>query len=147
MKGQMLIEVLLALGFGALVLLAIANAVIGGLSNTQLASSQNQATLFAQQALEIVRDIKNKSSWSSFVGTYATPSPRTFCLPENDTTPNSGSCQAQDRIDGFFKREIVFALVNSNSSKIRVTVTVSFTDNKGVHKSELISVFTDWKEQ
>lgn len=144
MRGQILLEVLWALVFGALVLLAMTNAVLGGLSNTQLANSQNQATNFAQQALEIVRDIKNKSSWTEFVGTYATPSPKTFCLPKNDTTPNSGSCAELDRIDEFFKREIVFSQVSS--SKVQVAVTVSWTSKDEVHKSELISVFTDWNK-
>lgn len=146
-NGQTLLEVLVALGVGIFILTAMTSAILGSLANAQFSKNQNLATLYAQQGMEIVRDIRN-TDWSNFYNTYTSASPTTFCLPKGGTSPNSGSCLPADYIDGFFKREIKFARDALDPiNKIQVTATVSFTDSKGEHKSELVSVFTNWNVQ
>lgn len=155
-SGQTLLEVLAALGVGVVVLVAIVSAVLSSLSNAQFSKNQNLATQYGQQGMEIVRSIKN-NSWSSFYNTYTGTSITPFCLPKDDTTPNSGLCQPGDKIDGFFTRELRFergCIVSPCNTtnpddpnlKIQVKATVSFTDSKGTHQSELISYFTNWRQ-
>lgn len=135
-RGQTLLEVLAALGAGIVILIAITSAVLSSLSNAQFSKNQNLATLYAQQGMEMMRDLRNKD-WNSFASRNGS-----FCLLPSGILV-SGLCGTADYIDGIFKRAVVFETVSSGK---RVTVTVSFTDSKGEHKSELISVFTNWRQ-
>lgn len=147
-RGQTLLEILVALGTGVVVLLALSTTVLTSLNSTQYSKNQNLATLYAQQGLEIVRGIK-QTDWNSFYTNY-TPaggvvgSSSSFCLPKDDTTPNPGSCGVAV-IDGVYKRDIKFEILEVGT-RVKTTETVSFTDSKGEHKSELVTVFTDWQE-
>lgn len=146
-KGQTLLEVLTALAVGVLVLVGMTSVILGSLTNTQFSKNQNLATLYSQQGMEIMRDIRN-TSWSTFYNTYTSTSTMTFCLPGGSTTPKAGFCGLVDYVDGVFKREIKFTRDTIDpAGKIQVVTTVSFTDSKGEHKSELISVLTNWNVQ
>lgn len=147
MKGQTLLEILVALGTGVVVLLALSTVVLSSLSAAQFSKNQNLATLYAQQGMEIVRSIK-QTNWDSFYTNYTAAGGNvgvasSFCLPKDDTTPNVGIC-TNPVIDGVYKRDIKFEILEVGS-KVRTTVIVTFTDSKGDHKSKLITVFTNWQ--
>ncbi len=144
-KGQSLIEVVVALGVAVAVLVAITSTVLTSLYNSQFSKNQNLATLYGQQGMEIVRDLKNRS-WTDFYNHTAQQGATTYCLPQSGVlNQNPGSCQQNELLNGLFRREIVFIRMTDNpSGKVQVTTTVSFTDSKGEHKSELISIFTSW---
>lgn len=135
--GQTLLEVLVALSVGVLVLVAMTAVILSSLSNAQFSKNQNLATLFAQQGMEMVRDLRNKN-WTSFAAYDGF-----YCLAKDGSLTAGSNCAGN--IDGFFTRQIRFE--NLAVDKRRITVTVSFTDSKGEHKSELISIFTNWNVQ
>lgn len=139
-KGQTLLEVLVALGVGIFILTAMTGAILSSLANAQFSKNQNLATLYSQQGMEIVRDIRNKD-WTTFA-TYN----ESYCLAK-DGSLTAGTCV--DKIDGLFTRQLKFENPDApvDNGKRRVTVTVTFTDSKGEHKSELVSVFTNWNVQ
>lgn len=145
MKGQSLIEVLVALGVAVAVLTAIASTVLTSLYNAQFSKNQNLATLYGQQGMEVVRDLKNRS-WTDFYSRTAQQGTTTYCLPQSGVlNQNPGSCQPQELLDSHFRREVGFIrLPDDPSNKVQVTATVTFVDSKGEHKSELISIFTNW---
>ncbi|MBI2195691.1 MAG: hypothetical protein HYU48_01445 [Candidatus Levybacteria bacterium] len=70
-KGQTLIEALIGLAVAVAIISAIVIAVISSLSNAQLTKNQNQANHYAQEGMEIVRQIRN-SSWTSFTNLSST---------------------------------------------------------------------------
>ena len=136
-RGQTLLEVLVALSVGILVLTAMTGAVLSSLANAQFSKNQNLATLYAQQGMENMRDLRNKN-WTSFSGYDGF-----YCLAKDGSLTAGSSCSGN--IDGFFARQIMFE--NLAVDKRRITVTVSFTDSKVNHQSQLISVFTNWNVQ
>ena len=66
-KGQSLLEVVIILGVTALVLGALIIAVIVGLKNSQFAQNQAKSTKYAQEALEIIKSIRDRNGVVKFV--------------------------------------------------------------------------------
>lgn len=136
MKGQTIIEVLVALGVVVIVVTAITITVITALSNTQYSKNENLASQYAQQGLEFVRGIRDNSytSFASLSGTY--------CLAKDAISlpaPTSG-CSVPN-IDSTFVRSIIIEQKSPDcvppSSSLapsdyltKVTSSVSWSDGK-----------------
>jgi len=146
--GQTLLEVMIALGAATLVMSAIVVVVISSLSNEQFGISQNQATHFAQEGLDVIRNT-SQSDW----GTFATYNGY-YCLPENGTVPTprtEPSCS--QNLSPSFVREIRIERNNCVSptppttTNGKVTAYVKWSDGKCpvldqyCHKVELTSCF------
>lgn len=92
MKGQTLIEVLVALGVGVLIVSAIAIAILSSLNNAQYSKSQNLASQYAQEGMETVRKIRD-NDWTTFNNYDGS-----YCLDKGTTTlvekepPLAGGC-------------------------------------------------------
>lgn len=136
-KGQTLLEVLVALGVGVAVLVATTNAILSSLTGSDFGKNQTQATQYAQQAMEVVRDLRNREGASFFTRNGS------YCMP-TDSLLTPGTCPSPN-IDNFFTRKIIFDTLGAGRK--RIAVTVSFADSKGTHQSNLISIFTDWNVQ
>lgn len=78
--GQTLVEVLLALGIAVIIITAIISVVIIALSNASFSKNQNLANAFAQEGLEVVRAIRDRS-WTDFDDLR-----RSNCLEQNSRT-------------------------------------------------------------
>jgi Tfp pilus assembly protein PilV len=70
--GQTLIEVLIGLSASAVVMAAIATATLSALSNSDYTRNQNLATNYAQQGMEIVKNLQSidYGTFSSLNGVY-----------------------------------------------------------------------------
>lgn len=77
MKGQTLIEVLIALSIAVVIVTAVAVSVLSALNNAQFTKNQNMATQYVQEGMEIVRNIRN-SNWDSFKNLSGA-----YCLDKN----------------------------------------------------------------
>lgn len=86
MKGQTLIEVLVALAVAALIISAISVTVISSLNNAIFSKNQNLATQYAQEGMETMRKLKN-SNWNTF-NSYgnADGSITYYCLDDGSAT-------------------------------------------------------------
>lgn len=149
MKGQTLIEALAALAVAVAVVSAITIAAINSLNNVQFSKNQNLATSYAQQGMEIVRQIRNRD-WNAFYNLKYIY----YCLPKDATSLTQGvpgsSPVCDVNIDNIFKRQV---LINHNSDcavASKVNVSVFWSDNKCTsgsnlycHKVELVSCFSD----
>ena len=88
-KGQSLIEVLVGMAAVVLIAAAITVATISSLNNSVYSKNQNLATGYAQQGIEIVRNLRDRksSSFTQLNGTY--------CLAKTcdsiDPTANGGT--------------------------------------------------------
>ncbi len=123
MGGQTLIEVLVALGIIGVVASALAGVVIVSLGNTQFSKSQSQASQFAQEGLEIIRQWRD----SDYLAFKNTPS-GTYCLADKAVSldPN---CPVKANLNNFFRSvEIVQSGCSPNVS--RVNVIVAWQDGK-----------------
>lgn len=143
-KGQTLIEALIGLAVAVAIISAIVIAVISSLSNAQLTKNQNQANHYAQEGMEIVRQIRN-SSWTSFTNLSSTY----YCLSANSKTLTVKGVNGCGQNVGIYVREIDIEHNSPSCSGIsRVTVKVAWSDakctdtaNAFCHHASLISCF------
>jgi len=86
-KGQSLVEALIALGVATLIISAMAVAVISSVSNSDYSKYQNQATHYAQQGVDVLRQA-SQSDWAKFIK----PPPNGYsgigCLSDPDPDTN-----------------------------------------------------------
>lgn len=123
-KGQSLIEVLAALGVVVLVLLALITVTTISIRNATFAKNQSLATSYAQELIEEARDLRDSNK-----ETFFTDESLCDLAPDPDSAPP-------------FTLERVCTLVGGD--KMQVLVTVTWTDAKGDHKSELYTELTRW---
>ncbi len=154
--GQTLIEAIAALGVGVVVVTAIVVVVISALNNAQFSKNQNLAAQYAQQGMEIMRQMRD-SDWSSF-SLYGNGS---YCLDKDTTTlfvkdalPVNGCSHGgsnPQNVDVFARRiDIEENSSDCSNSQTKVLVSVSWSDNKCTtsnlycHKVDLVSCFSDF---
>lgn len=146
-KGQSLIEVLVGLATAVLIMGAITTATISALNNAVYSKNQNLATNYAQQGLEIVRNLRDRkySLFNELNGEYCLAKTckqidPTSNDPQDPCGPKSIVCDQNvggENAD-IFVRQVT---VNPNSSSCKdttqqttqgtyVTVNVSWYDAK-----------------
>lgn len=156
MKGQSLVETLVALSVALILLTITTVAITSALSNAQNSKNQGLASDYAQQSLEVVRQMRDASwqNFDTFTGSY--------CMADTCTqlTNAINVCGRKTvscgRNMGTFSREVLFerdhaSCRNSGSSPAgtRVTVTLSWADSKCMsandfcRKVNLVSCFTN----
>lgn len=128
MKGQTLIEALVALGVIAMVVTALAGIVMTSTGNVQFDKNKNLATQHAQEGMEIVRQ-KRDSNYVTFRELSGL-----YCMGESNIITQPSDCNNSVNIDNFFLRMIEITQStcagNSVSNLSNVTVTVSWKDGK-----------------
>ncbi|MBI1919209.1 hypothetical protein HYS29_01330 [Candidatus Microgenomates bacterium] len=157
MKGQTLIEVLLALGTAVVVLSATVVAVLAALNNAQFSKNQSLATQYAQEGMEVMRKMRN-SNWSAFNDLSGS-----YCLAKDDVfldiddskngavlngCSRTGSPSSNPNVDDIYARQVVIAKDSAEcggAGTAKATVSVSWVSNKCTasnlycHKVELVS--------
>lgn len=156
-KGQTLIEALVALAAAVAVVYAISTAVISALSNAQFSKNQVLATQYAQQGIEIVRQIRD-SDWTTF-STYLADVTNYYCLDKNSKSLRPQGLGCGLNADNFI-REVQIQKNSSDcrppspfrtTNAARVTVIVKWSDGKCAagdaycHKVQLASCLSDFQ--
>lgn len=142
--GQTLLEALIALGAAVVIISVMSILVLSSLNNAQFSKKQNQATQYAQQGIEILKNL-SQSNWA----TFASYSSGSYCLSQNSTTLTPIGTGCGQNV-GIFSREIDIAKnstsCNPSTNNALITVIVSWSDNKCTsatdpfcHKVKLIS--------
>lgn len=160
-KGQTLIEVLVALSIGILVIGALSIGMIVSIRNSQFSQSQLQATRYAQEGIDLVRNIRDRngavtstnpvlakftdlwgynfgpSSGLGFIGFFKL----------NQTIPSltrfDNSTSASETLGGNFSRYIIIEDTSSYTTQKLITSKVSWTDSSGYHESNLQTLITN----
>lgn len=142
MKGETLIEVLIALTIAVVVITAIAVLSVSSLSNSQFIKNQEQAGKYAQEGMEIMRALRNNDyvDYGNYTGTY--------CLDKDHELGVSQSSCTTKNIDNVFIRSVTIQQDGGCGVNLaKTTVTVAWTDGKCAsntycHKSILTSCFS-----
>lgn len=141
MKGQTIIEVMVALAVGIVILSAITTAVLTSLNNVRQSSSQDNSGRYATDGLEIVRKMRDTqlAAFKNLNGTY--------CLAESCTSLTSevgASCgkkitTCEETSEGY-QREVT---INKNTSSCAVTPAPQDPSLNGTQ----VSVKVSWKDR
>lgn len=153
-KGQSLIEILLSLATIVVIITAITYAVISSLKNTEFGKDQNLSTSYAQQGLELVRNMRNNdyATFQSLSGLYCLAKKcTTLSANPGDPCGIAGSLGCGQNVDTYVRQITVEQNSGTcNSAGAKVLVTVSWTDtecNKApsvfCHNVSLLSCLTN----
>jgi prepilin-type N-terminal cleavage/methylation domain-containing protein len=121
-QGQTLIEVLVALGIIVVVASALSGLVVTSMGNVRFSKDQSLAAQYAQEGMEIVRDIRD-SDYTAFqnIGNG------TYCLAKNADTLSPNCSNAN--VDNFLRR-VTIAQSGCAVNVARVEVSVAWRDSK-----------------
>ncbi len=128
MKGETLIEVLVALGIIAIVVTALTSVVITSLGNASFGKYQILASQYAQQGIEIVRGIRD----NDYV-TFKNKPSGTYCLDQNSTTLNSTCPATTPNVDNFLRTVTITQSAPAcgpSGNIASVEVSVAWQDSK-----------------
>jgi len=127
-SGQTIIEILIAIGVGALVLTAISASAVITISNAQYAQRKTEALKYLQQGVENVRIDRDTNTWIDFISLSWPPETKTSA---NQTFTITTSVE-DDPEDP------------ENENKRQVTVTVSWDDARGTHEVSSVTKLSQW---
>jgi len=150
-NGQTIIEAVVALVTILLIVTAIAIVIVNGLYNSAFIKNQNEANKYAQQGMELVRNI-HKNDLTAFRDLFIN-SAVVHCIDATTSSIyNSGCTDTVVNVGGFYNRTISFSpggticeSTNTLTSAVKVTVKVKWSSSKCpqnntfCHKSELAS--------
>ncbi len=132
-SGQTLLEALIALATAVVIISAMAAVVLSSLNNAQFSKNQNQATQYAQQGIEFLKN-QGQYNWA-----LITAYPVNNCMPaDNSLSPRVGqSCSPNPNV-GIFLREVIIYqssdsinnTCNPSANSALITVSVGWSDNK-----------------
>lgn len=145
--GQSLIEALLALAFAVVIITAVVIAVITSLNNTTFTKNQNLASQYAQEGIDIARNMRD-SSYAEF---KALPNNKSYCAGADGKLSTDSFCT----VDGFERRVFLDhtgldekGIPRCQAGSSFVASIVSWIDSKctgstACHSVQLDSCFAD----
>jgi len=125
-KGQILIEAILALALAVVIIAAISGAAITSVNNSSFSRDQNQATDYARQGVEVLRQ-QSQTDWT----TFSANANGSYCFGLNNTL-TTGTCSPNIGSNNYFVRQVQITQSSARCSSIatEVSVTVSWADSK-----------------
>lgn len=137
-KGQTLVEVVVVIGVVVLLVTGLIAGTTTSLKSAQSGRIRSQAVSYAQEAIESVRSIRDRS-WSTFMeysGSYCLGSDLIF-------NPSPGTCSVNiTGGENSFTRSVNF---NWQDPKMVITATVSFVEGESTRNVVLETYLTQWK--
>lgn len=138
-SGQTLAEVVVAIG---VIVLLVTGLIVGTsvtLKASQYSKARSQAVQYAQEAVELSRNLRD-SGWTGFFP-YGAVTPISWCLDKAGSwTAMSGACSAN--IDNFYTRQVTFTW---DDPRMKTDVVVSWIDGNKTHTVPISTYFTQWK--
>jgi hypothetical protein len=135
--GQILTELLIALGVATVAVVAMVQLATRSLSNASFSKSQSQATAYASAGGEWLREQRTTLGWDQFV-TKASATGVTYCI--NDLTWVPGTCGTQDIGDTGFSREV--SVVQLSPVLIETTVTTTWEEGIKAFSAKQVTLFS-----
>ncbi|HEX9722599.1 MAG TPA: hypothetical protein VGA53_05075 [Candidatus Paceibacterota bacterium] len=156
-KGGSLVEIIIVAGIIMSSLGAILGLAAFFLATSQVVQQTSQAAALAQEALEIVRNYRDGTSWA--VGLDAVTPGGPYHPVQSGGPPPAWTLVSGSEAISEFTREIQFEEVcrdgnddiapcgfPADPDTVKAVVTVSWTERGRNHEVELVEYFTDWKQ-
>ncbi len=138
-SGQTLAEVVVAIGVVVLLVTGLVFGTTITLKASQYGKARSQAVQYAQEAIEIVRILRD-NGWTTFRA-YGDVMPIPWCLDKSGVwTPLSGACSTN--IDNYYTRQVTLTWTDP---KMKVDVIVSWIDGNKSYTVPISTYFTQWK--
>lgn len=151
LRGQSLIEVIVALGVAVILAVSLITTSLITQKSARSARNNTQATKLVQEYLEQIRIFRDRKGFPALVDTPITPSPPCHTLNTTDADPvnwtlvvcSGGSGQSLTFNNTQFTRKLVIANAGTNGKLI--TVSVSWSESGGPKAVSTQTFLTDWE--
>ena len=130
-QGQSLIETIISLTVAFLVISSLVAGVVMAIRNTRFAKNQSLATKLAQEAIEKVRAYRDQNGWSVFKANCGNEAAVGFT-----NLPSPFDSLSTDPIQ---------CVEDGSPERVKVTVTISWSEGGRVHQSKLTTYLTRWQ--
>lgn len=148
-KGQSLVEVIIALAFAMVIIVALVTVTVQSMRNSTFAKNNAQATKLAQEGLEWIRSQRDQMAWDDFNDNLSSNlclNNLTTNLEDIDITNTCSSCGST--LNNIYKRCADFSVgIGNCGSNKGVIVSVTWTDSAGNHSSVQTSCFSNWQNK
>lgn len=148
-RGQSVVEAAVAIGIILLIVTALVGMGIGALRSATLSKNRSRAIAYSQEAMEAIRSIRdrdyNELAGNALAGCCGGP-PCTPCGPcELSQTDSRWECASGsgEILEGIFTRS--FSINELAVGRLKITVSVGWSDSGGDHTVVLDSYLTDWR--
>lgn len=142
-KGQVLIELMLALAVTTLALLAMVGLATKSLSTVGSSKYRAQASTYATQGMEWVRQ-QRMADWSAFVSKSGATqnSFKTYCVPLGliSSWPLEGGCSGT----GYLREVTLTSISLTPPQKIQADVVVRWSEGSRSPSTKQTTIFTDY---
>ena len=145
-KGQSLFEIIFAITISAIVLVGILSVAAFSVRNATFSRNKSLANKYAQEVGEWLKQQKsNASSWDAFydIALPSQPDPDSWCFVTLSWNFHRTCTETTDYISGLFLRNVTVSDQDSGKG-LQFTVTVTWTDQIGIHTTETTTVLTNW---
>ncbi len=139
--GQTLIELLVALGAGVIIMVALVGVVVVAGKNSQFAKNQNLATRFSQEGIELIRSKRDQQGWTTFYSNY---NGQPQCIDASGNFTNM-STDCGKNVTNFFNRSASFVDNSGDQTQLEVTVTTSWQEISATHRSKQTTILSKWE--
>ncbi len=141
LKGQTVVEAAVAIGIILLIVAALVGVGIGALRSATLSKNRSRATAYAQEAMEAIRSIRDRS-FTTLATCCGTPPCGPCVLSRTDSQWGCASGSGE-LLENIFTRS--FSIDEVTTGQLEIAVSVSWTDSAGDHTVNLVSYLTDWR--
>lgn len=139
-KGQSLLEVIVVIGVVLVLVTGLLVATTSSLQAVRYAKEKSQGVKYAQEAIEITRNLRN-SGWAAFQVRSGV-----WCLNSTDAWVQSLDTTCPYEINNLFSRAVLFAWNDQVvPQRMEITVTISWLDGTVVHNTKLETYFYKWE--
>ncbi len=163
-SGQSMIEMLLALGVAAVVLVALVKVASLSVTSSVFARQKSQATRLGSEALEWARSQRDELGWDGFYAKVTgAPGGVGYCLPSIPVgSPADWGSQAPDEGPGVplpcgasgvvpnteFTRWLKVSVLDPAVAQVEISAKVRWSDSKRiVHDSVVSQRLSNWKNK
>lgn len=138
--GQTLLELIISIGVVVFVMMGLVVAVTSSLRFGQASRYRSRAVKYAQEGVELTRQLRDVNVWESFLS-FADTTPKEWCLDKSGTWSIVGG-NACAPLDGIFTRIVTLTW---QDPLVRVQADVSWQDGSRVLHSQLETYLTNWR--
>lgn len=146
-RGQTIIELVVMVGVIVVIVMGLVVASTTSLSRSRSTRSRSIATKYAQEGIEIVRNLRNSTTWSSFNTSYVgNPDPRVWCVNDAGSmvaANGAGNCSPAFNVVSEYKRTVSLEYINDD--KVLVIATVLWRESQADATSVLQTYLTSWR--
>jgi len=141
-RGQTLVELIIAVGVVGIVVMALISAVTASLRFSETSRFRSKGVKYAQEGIELARALRDSSPWTDFLA-YSGAGSASWCLNGSGVwSADSGSGECPIEAGSTFWRKVDFTW---NDPLMTVAVTVNWGQRNSISTVNLETNFTQWR--